>query len=71
MASQVPNVGTNIELICSAVNSVKINVNGVEFPYPTVVIRVDPTVPTTYTCTAFGANGINDTRTVTVTPLTP
>jgi hypothetical protein len=71
VASQVPNVGTNIELICSAVNSVKINVNGIEFPYPTVVIRVDPTIPTTYTCTAFGANGVNDVQTLTVAPLTP
>lgn len=70
-ASQIPNVGTNIELICSAVNSVKIDVNGVQFAYPTVVVRVDPTVPTTYTCTAFGANGINDVQTLTVMPLTP
>jgi len=71
VASQLPHIGTNIELICSAVNSVKIDVNGVQFPYPTVVINVDPKVPTSYTCTAFGANGVNDVQTVTVVPLVP
>ncbi len=59
----------NYQLICSAINSVKINLNGQDFPnYPTAIVTVHPTTTTTYTCIATGATGATDQQTLTITP---
>jgi hypothetical protein len=71
--STSPSPGSPVTLTCLATNATSVTVAGAGALDSNGSVVVKPTVDTTYTCTAVGANGSSDTAslTVNVTPTTP
>ncbi len=61
-----PAPGTNVTLTCLANNATSVTIAGAGALSPNGTVVVQPTVDTTYTCTAVGQGGTQDTRTLTV-----
>lgn len=60
-----PAPGSNVVLTCLATNATSVTIAGAGALSPLGTVVVNPTVDTTYTCTAVG-NGNTDTKTLTV-----
>lgn len=71
--STSPSPGSPVTLTCLASNATSVTIAGAGPVNSGGSVVVNPTVDTTYTCTAVGAGGTTDTATVTVkvTPTTP
>ncbi|MEO7145168.1 MAG: OmpA family protein [Bryobacteraceae bacterium] len=68
-----PSPGSPVTLTCLANNATSITIAGAGPVNAAGAVVVNPTVTTTYSCTAVGAGGSTDTAslTVNVTPVTP